>query len=223
MPALPAVPKVVRFSFHYTYGEDKDLVTRDFYEYGGTLSPGDLSTWTVAAGLAFSSNLIDHMHTSVSGLDVVAEDLSSATAPTSTAPLPGVGLAAGATLPASASIVISKKIARRYRGGHPRSYLGGWGATNLHDEQTWDPTFLASVLADYNTYVTALQAACPVAASPAVMVNVSYYQGFVNHTFPSGRVRPIPQPRVTPVVDLVNTFVAQSSVGSQRRRNRTAA
>jgi len=92
------------------------------------------------------------------------------------------------------------------------------------------PSFLATpetltaaqigfILAGYNAFVSAALGHVPVAAAPATEVNVSFFQGFHNVTFPSGRQRAVPTIRVAPVVDTVIAHAVNPKVASQRRRN----
>jgi hypothetical protein len=59
----------------------------------------------------------------------------------------------------------------------------------------------------------------PTALTPAFQVNVSYFSGFTNVTFPSGRIRPVPKLRSVPLVDTVTSWSTNPNVASQRRRN----
>ncbi len=130
------------------------------------------------------------------------------------------GGGAGATLAGGSAAVVKKRIARRYRGGHPRDYIAGLLQSSLSNPQTLTTGFVTNLTNDYNAFISAVLLAVPVAAAPAFEVNVSYFSGFHNVTDPiSGRSRAVPTPRVTPVVDLITGHTVNPSIASQRRRN----
>jgi hypothetical protein len=72
---------------------------------------------------------------------------------------------------------------------------------------------------DYISFNSTIITSPPAGMGVMLPVNVSYFQGFHNFTFPSGRVKAIPTVRPVPVVDLINNFSVNPHVGSQRRRN----
>lgn len=220
MPALPAVPKVVRCDFHFSEGADPNMQFREFFQYTGTLSVTDAGTWLgnmvaalgtfMAADFANNSNL-------------VLSELTDLTSASSAQVQNSTGHTGGSThqaSPAGLALVIKKAIVRRYRGGHPRVYLPGIPNANLANANAWDPTALGNIVAGYQTFI----AACVANTNPAAIgtithVNVSYFSGFTNHTYPSGRVKPIPTPRLTPLIDTIVNTIGNPIPASQRRRN----
>jgi hypothetical protein len=117
-------------------------------------------------------------------------------------------------------MVISFHTARRYRGGHPRIYVAGVPASNLATPQTWGSGGLSVQLSAWEYFIAQFALAVPAAAGPATHVNVSYYQGFTNTTFPSGRIRPVPKLRSGgPIQDFITGYSVNPKVASQRRRN----
>lgn len=220
MPALPAVPKVVRCDFHFSESTDPNIQIREFFQYAGTLSTADAVTWL--------GNMVAAMHTFVSGNIsnqvslVLSEltDLSSNTSPQVLNSSGQVGGAVAAAVPAGVAMVLSKHIQRRYRGGHPRVYLPGLENSGLASPGHWDPAYAGGVAGAYITFLNACTAVTNPAAIGAIThVNISYFSGFTNHTFPSGRVKPIPTPRATPLIDTITNVTANLVPGSQRRRN----
>jgi hypothetical protein len=117
------------------------------------------------------------------------------------------------------ALVIRSKLARRYRGGHPRVYIPGQRSSNVAANGTWTPAFASAVLTNWNTFVSQCLVNVPVAAAPATEVNVSYFQGFTNKTFPSLRIHPVPTPRAVPLIDAVISHSVNPLPASQRRRN----
>src|SRR5579864_1652032 len=192
MPPLPAVPKVIAARFIHTFQEDVDVVNRVFFQYSGAVSQTDLNTLATSFKTAWDSNVMPALSNSLVHTDTELTDLSSSTSPVSgvTGSVAG-GDATHASLAANSAIVIGMDVARRYRGGHPRLYLGGMHINMLNDVQTLTSAFIASMLTDFQNFITGCTTAPPAAVGTLIQVNVSYFQGFTNHTFPSGRVRPI--------------------------------
>jgi hypothetical protein len=112
-------------------------------------------------------------------------------------------------------------VARRYRGGKPRSYVPWGTADDLGDRQDWDSGVLTAFHTGWSAIISALEAAYPIGAATFVsMCAVSYY-GPPNRTITgsTGRVRTISTVRAVPLVDDWSTFSVVQKIGSQRRRN----
>lgn len=220
MPALPAVPKVVKvILFNALLDAASFAVNRLFLQYSGT-APTDaqLATFGGDINTAYGSDLRGLQGPGVTYSGVELEDLSSATSAVATVADSFVGTRTGNSLGGQVACVVSGEIARRYRGGHPRDYWPFGVDTDLNDAISWSSGFLTSVGTGIASFLTAVEAAGWTGAGTLETVNVSYYQGFTNHTYPSGRVRPIPTLRGTPVVDPITGYIARRSLGSQRRR-----
>jgi hypothetical protein len=220
MAALPPVPKGVRLDFHLKQGDDPNIMVRDFYQYAGALSVADAVTWLAAITIGWNG-VVALMSTTVTHLQIVLTDLTSNTAPQVTDTTTHVGTDAGAPNAAGTAFLLKKILARRYRGGHPRTYLPGMGSVRLQDPQTWNAASVANITAAYTTYVAAVIAGAPGAVGAVTHVNISYYSGFTNHLTTGGRAYSSPTPRVSPVVDAITGIVGLSAVASQRRRNET--
>jgi hypothetical protein len=74
-----------------------------------------------------------------------AVDLSSIDGKEGTAAMSGTGNGDQGKVPNSACCVISWKIARHYRGGHPRTYIGPMAQTGILNPTTLDPTLVANM------------------------------------------------------------------------------
>lgn len=226
MPARQPVPNVNQITLVFDIGSDSDVINRFFQKYSGaagSLSDTSQLAIATATGGAWASHMASFINSNVALKEIVATDLSSPIGSEQTFTSSAVGTDSGNQLPAGTAIVLRSHIERRYRGGHPRMYIGGISESHLTAPQTWDPTYLQNLLAGYVAFRAAVAAAYPSGNQPVTDVNVSYFQGFTNHTFPSGRVRPIPNPRATPLVDQIATFSANPKVASQRRRNLQSA
>jgi hypothetical protein len=219
MPALPSPGKVCRFQLIYTYGEDLNLQNRFFISYTGSISSADLTTWVGVVASAWNAHMAGEHNPGLALVEVNAEDLSSATGAVAQWQGSHVGGDGGNPMPASTCVVLKLAIARRYRGGHPRLYLAGFSESEVNDPQSWKPAFVAGVVSTWTAFIAQVVSGAPSAVVAVNQVNVSYYQGFTNHTFPSGRTRAIPNLRTTPVVDTVTSVSADTKFGAQRRRN----
>jgi hypothetical protein len=221
MPARPPVPAVVQIVQRFTLGEDVRIINRFYQKYSGTpgtLNDADAALWAVAIANGWAANMAADVSTSLVLDDTSVTDLSSSTGAFGHILTSAAGALTDAVLPAQVAMVIKEHIERRYRGGHPRQYLTGFTEIAVNDPQTWKPASTAGVLASYIAFRAAAALGAPVALRPAVDVNVSFYEGFTNHTYPSGRVRPVPNLRVTPVVDVIASFGVNPIMASQRRR-----
>jgi hypothetical protein len=118
------------------------------------------------------------------------------------------GLREGAWPPASACVLASLEIARRYRGGHPRIYLP-WGTAGTYETGStkfWDNAFITACNTQFADMIDAMLPG-PVGTwtySVNDLVNVSYYSGGARRT--------------DAVVDQVLSGVVRNRVCSQRRR-----
>jgi hypothetical protein len=224
MPALPSVPKVVRVTVKQTLQEDTDVLNRFFIQYTGTAPTStDLNTFCGATSAAWGTHMSPEQNTNISVTEVLAEDLSSPSGAVGTSSLAQPGTRSGVTLTAAVCFVLKLTIARRYRGGHPRTYLWVGSETDIATVQSWKATFAAEVEAAWVAFISELASSVWTGGGSIQQVNVSYYAGFHNFTFPSGRTRPIPTLRSTPVVDVVSAISGNLHIGSQRRRNKQSA
>lgn len=220
MPTLPAVSKVVRVDHHMVQAGDANIQIREFYQYAGALSLADAVTWTHNIAVAFGVFVHADLSNTLSLTNTVLTDLTSTSAPQVQDSASATGTSATAPTPAGVAMILKKIIARRYRGGHPRVYLPGMITGYLTSPTAWNPASVAALLVDYKVYLAAAVANTNPAAIGAIThVNISYYSGFTNHLFPSGRVKAIPTPRVTPLIDTIINVVGNPVPGSQRRRN----
>src|ERR1700747_2422984 len=117
MPALPAVPKVVRLDYVQQYGNDLNVINRIFAQYSGTLSLADANTWaaTAVSHWTGSGNWVTQVNSDLTLLHVELTDLSSSTAPQVKATSGTSGSLSGQGLPAGVAMVVQFKILRRYR------------------------------------------------------------------------------------------------------------
>lgn len=222
MPALPSVPFVLKFSLHYDVGTDAAAVTVLHWLYSGlppTVAQIDTFCASFNALTAAEWPLVLSPGTSYLGIDVV--DLSSPTSASGAASTSVSGTRSGTILSASAAVLVHYPIARRYRGGKPRTYLP-WGTSDdLLNRNVWSNAALVAFNTTWTAILAAVPAAGPIGGAALVSQAVVSYYGPPNRfiTSSTGRVRTVSTVRATPVVDLIPGFTMSPKVASQRRRN----
>jgi hypothetical protein len=199
---------------------DQDIINRFFMTYSGTApTNAELDTFANSIATTWAAYLAGLFNIESTLVEVIVEDLTSATSAVGSATVGDSGTREGAALGAGVAAVIQFKVARRYRGGHPRMYGQMGVATDLVAANQWSAAFLAATLSAIESFIVAVESLGWSGAGTLQHVNVSYYEGFTNHTYPSGRTRAIPTLRATPVIDPIETYAVNPRLGSQRRRN----
>lgn len=221
MPALPAVPNVLKCQLLWSDSSDANVRTTQFYRYSGG-PPNATDCNNLAADIYGNMAAMDGQWsptTQLTGVEVT--DLTSSGAAQGLHSQSTSGIRAGTDLAGGTAVVVGYVITRRYRGGKPRNYFPFFTSSDLTNRQTWaagDLTALDSALA---TYFSATIGSTSGSTTITDHVNVSYYDGFTVVTSPTtGRARNVPKLRTTPVVDVITSFGARPQPGSQRRRNR---
>lgn len=129
---------------------------------------------------------------------------------------PGSG--GGTTEPWQCAVNVEYGIARRYRGGKPRTYLPPLPEGNRADAAHWSSAAIAAVNSGITNTFTAIQALSVGAVGALSHVNLSYYKGFTNIANSSGRERAVPTYRATALSDTVTGYFTKATIGSQKRR-----
>lgn len=121
----------------------------------GEPSPANLNSLAQFIGSAWGSNLVTHMHTSVSITQCeVSWYRGSGDLLKGFASLALSGAATGQQFPAQVAASIGWLMNASYKGGHPRNYLPGVSATMVTTNNTLSPTFVSSLTAGGNTFRT---------------------------------------------------------------------
>lgn len=224
MPALPNVSKVIRVDFFLTVGANARVRDRIFFSFAGA-GPAvtDLNTLAATISSSWLTNLVPQTNTGVTLTGITLTDLTSASGAQTVTSQSRVGTLAGTALSAGVAMIVKFKVARRYRGGHPRFYLPGRVTADLASSTQWASGSTTSLATAFAAFITACEASPPTNIGVMTHVNVSYFNGFTNKTFPSGRTKAVPTVRVTPVTDPVTAYSVNGFIGSQRRRNQQSA
>jgi hypothetical protein len=218
---LPPVPGVNKVQLFQTIGGDTHVLTHLFYQHAGAPTAADAQHMAEVVRDNWVASVLNHLNAACTLDRVVVTDLTSVSTAQGTAVSGTAGSAVTAPLPAGTAMVISTKIPRRFRGGHPRMYVGGLSTGDLLNAQKWLATALTNIQEGVEAVDAAVVGAAYATYTGVAPVTVSYFSGFTVVTNPiSGRAHNVPKLRVGgPQVDFVNDRVGNPNVGSQRRRN----
>jgi len=222
MPATVPVPKAIKVVFQGLIDGTKPWVNAFHlgYSVGAAVNITEVASLALAIGNAWGTEMAPGVSDTLQLLNTVATALDSDTAPEAVVSTPFTGALTEQPVAGGTAMVIQRKINRRYRGGHSRVYLPGLMASFLSDtEDTWDPaqqTAYAEGWADIEQ--AAITELISLGHTDARAINISYFFGFTNVLYPSGRYHVKPTPRAVPLVDGVTEFVANPRPCSQRRR-----
>jgi hypothetical protein len=119
-------------------------------------------------------------------------------------PRTAAGTAAGTALPNDNSLVLSWSIARTYRGGHPRSYIGGQITSAMLNTVEWTSSHLTAMVSSAETFMAQVNALTTADFSSIQLGTMSRSSGGV--------------PRASTLFEPYVAVTAQPRVCSQRRR-----
>lgn len=210
MPPLPAVPSVLKFTI------EGDTPVNNWVNVLHWTYTGGVPTNTNCADLAdnlfglWSAQFAPQMLTSAHVLRATCVDLTSALGSSGERAGSVAGSAGTGDIPGSAAVLIRKSISRRYRGGHPRTYVYAGIQTDMLNPSHWTDAFATAIHSAY-TAVKAGMDGFPIGATTlGVEVTVSYVDSVANPVAPHRRAVPL----VFPVTD----FTVTPLIATQRRR-----
>lgn len=220
MAALPPVAGVLKAQLFFTIQGKVEQGLRFFYNYTGT-APSSTNCVTLSSDIftEAESAIIPLLGGDNYLTSCVVTDLSSDTGAVGETTGDTEGTYSGDPVPSGAAVVCSYEILRRYRGGHPRSYWPLGTSSALLGDALWDSTFVDSVKEAVSDTIGSIFGVTAGPTTVGEQVNVSYYQGFTSVENPlTHRYRNVPTLRATPQVDVVQSIIARSYVGSLRKR-----
>lgn len=222
MPALPSVPEVVRIDLSYSWSSDPHLANRTFWKYtGGAPSNGDMTSLATALAANWPGIFAGYTSTAVALTGVKCTDLSSPSGGVGEWAGSHAGTHAGQPLSVNDCFVINFQIARRYRGGKPKTFNPFGIASDMATDQTWGSALVTDIEAAWAAWSGDITGAVVGTTTMGAQCNVSYYHGFASVQNPvTLRWRNIPTPRSAPLVDIVAGYTGNPIIGSQRRRLR---
>lgn len=224
MAPLPSVPNVMSSVITWAVDADTKAITRHYWSYTGS-APSAASCVSFAGGFVnLAATPYEPLCTTGVGMESCeVTDLSSPSGGQGAGGTPWIGTRTGAVLPPASSVVVSHQIARRYRGGKPRSYMPFGGGGDVMASGLWTAALVTAAQTAFGTWVTSQIGATHGGTVVSALVNVSYYEGSHVVTNPdTGRAKNVPDRRAVPIVDPIVASVARQVIGSQRRRNRKA-
>lgn len=181
--------------------------------FGADPAPVNTLLTTIFSG--WGTNIAPLCNPLVSLTEARAADLTSRTAlTTAITPTAVPGTRTGTPLPTSAAMVLSWKIARRYRGGHPRVYIPAGNVADVTNGRTWAGAFVTSARAAATAWYTALDG-LSISTNNLDLICLSYYDG--SHKTPTNP-HPAPVLRPNPVPFHVVSANVRTRVDTQRRR-----
>jgi|SRR6202035_1070537 len=221
MPALPSVPKAAKVVLAGLIDGTKPFVNAFHlgYSVGSSLTLAEVTAIATAAAGSWIADLAPLVSDTIELTNVIATALDSSTAPTFNFGASTTGGHTEQPVPAGTAMVLQRKVGRRYRGGHSRVYLPGMVASYLDDtERAWDVTLLGQIVEAWEDIENAATGAIAGVHTDVASTNISYYEGFTNFLYPSGRYHVRPTLRAVPVVDIVTDTQGNPRPCSQRRR-----
>jgi hypothetical protein len=224
MAALPPVPKCIQFKLYFNDHGNSNVQNLLYFSYTGTLAATDLQTLCNNLMSQWATHMGVEQVNSCSLLGVTGNDLSSVTGAKAASTLGATtGTASPPGLSNGAACVISHESARKYKGGHSRTYVPGMQEASLSDGNTWLNTFQASILSAWNAFISAFIAtAVPAAVGTLAQVVAHRYGASATAPVLSAASGRKSVPLATPFTDLVTGTTVNPQVGSQRRRNQQA-
>lgn len=217
--ALPLVNGVIEVGFHWQIGEDSSAITK--LHFSATPAPfaqADLNTMATAISSAAGTSILGQMSGAVALLEVTCTDLGSAVGTQGLDGTKRTGSNGGTGVPAQVCTLANYKIARRYRGGKPRSYWPMGIATQTTDAQTWNNSFVTACQTALNTLLAAINGHAFGALTVSGQVSVSYYQPGGTWSIVNNRPKYTPHVRATPLLDPVVNAQINPKIATQRRR-----
>jgi hypothetical protein len=222
---FPPVSAVIKLSMKFTTAQNLDIITNTHWSYTGA-APGasGLNTFLTNVATQFTNNMQAAVPTNVTHVQDIATDLTSASAGQAVQTHTQVGSRAGALLPISTAALFTGKIARRYRGGKPRNYWPFGVDADLADSAHWTTAAQTAFNNAMAGFVNGLAGSSAGTATIAALVNVSYFQGhFAVQNMVTKRWKNVPTLGPSPAyphTDMITSYAAQITLGTQRRRLR---
>lgn len=174
MPPLPDVAGVV---FVRVKGTTSGANWNNVFhlQYTGT-APTTATLNSVCASVltAWATNFGPLCQAGVALVGADAADLTNRQGAIGTNTNTTAGSRAGTAMTNQAACVVSWPINRRYRGGHPRTYLPAGVLADVTSNRLWSSTFITAVVNGATSFRTALNA-ISIGGTTFTMVSVQYY------------------------------------------------
>jgi hypothetical protein len=204
MPALPPAAGNAKIIIKQTYaGVNVYNILHAQKAPISAWSASELATLASTVRSAWVTNFTPLQYNGLTLNDVTCVDLTSDTGAEGSATGSTPGGLSGSALSSNAAACLTWKIARRYRGGHPRTYVAGALSSHTSNANTWGATYLTAMTSAALALRTAINGV--VAGASTVQVGTLHY-------YRAGVLL------ATPLVSEYTGVVVDSRVDSQRRR-----
>lgn len=209
MPPLPPVADVIKVTQSWICGNNVKAESIFHFQYsGGPPLAADCSALAADIQAASVTELAPLMNADYKVGLVTVLDIASNTGAQGFGGSVTAGTNAGSPLAANTAIVVNHAIARRYRGGKPRTYIPPGSISEISTVGQWSSTFQTLVNTNFASWKTTCLAATHGGVSLTAFGTVSYFTGGA--------------PRTTPVFEPSSQSLCRLQVGSQRRRTKGA-
>lgn len=205
MPALPPVAQTIKVVANWRYGS-KNVANVTHWSYTG-VGAAPLALLTSLAN-AYSEQMVAQntlYGASLTTVSCEAIDLSSDLGLSAIVETAQEGTRVGEFIGANMAVLLSYTTARRYRGGHPRTYLPFGTALDVSSPQLWNGDFIPEVDGAWDDLIVACLSATGGGSAINSQVQVSY--------------RTDGAPRDVPITDQLTFTGADANIASQRRRD----
>jgi hypothetical protein len=220
MPARVPVAGALEVAFTINDTGSIDAGSRFFLAYTGTPpSVGDLNSLSSDTSGYWSATVNAVTRETESLRKVVITDLSADDAARGTWEGDYAGtLSAGDPLPSGTAACLNHTIARRYRGGKPKTFLRCGDTSYLSGTNEWTTGAATAILTQWQAWIADILAVSDIGITLTNIINISYVDGFTAFETPSGRYKNLPVYRTTPRIDTISDTAVAVKLGSQRRR-----
>ena len=209
---LPPVPNVIKTVVSGTTGGNPfNNIFHWQYTAPGPPTAGAVSLLCQNIHNAYNTNLTTWFPSWVNVLQTTGTDLTSTSGAVGSYAHTQSGGGATGTGSSASCVLVKHLISRRYRGGHPRTYLPGLTSSDQADSLNWDAAHVADIQTGFNGFLSAVETSPPSGITSLNFVNVSYYGHGGSTTKP-------PTPLPTPIVDVITGNVVEARLATQRRR-----
>lgn len=201
MPPMPSVEGVIKLEVMGNIsGNTQFANVFHLGQSGGPWTSGEMYDVYVGFAAHLADVYANNAGTAVTVTEVKMTDLTSDTGAVLVEDVDWVGTRSGISAQASACVLTSWAIPRRYRGGHPRTYWPLGDAALQATPQSWDEAFIAACNTDIENFVISTTSV----SAEAALGCVSYYSGGVL--------------RETPLFQAFTAYNTDVGIRSQRRR-----
>lgn len=222
MPALPFVANMLKVDLHFTLGTDTNALCRLHFKYaGGVPTVTNLNSLATQIRIAWTNRLAPQTVPGYALSGVVVTDIASATGAQGVDSVRVNGTSAHATMSAATCALLNHSIARRYKGGKPRTYLPSLGQDDLANASTWSGASQAALQTAFGLFVADVNAATSAPITLNGFFAVGYFAGYtLGPASPGGFRKKVPALKPGgPSVDAITLSTVNLKPASQRRRN----